>query len=80
VTDYDVEIARKSVQILCEIAISVPNVAQVLLPSFLSFYKAQKPHLINEAITGFTKILKKFPGLFTDIKNLLLSIDQNLIN
>ncbi len=78
--DNDIEIARKSVQILSEIAISVPNVAQALLASLLSFYKAQKPHLVNEAITGFTKILKKFPGLFSDIKNVLLSIDRNLIN
>jgi hypothetical protein len=47
VVDNDVEIARKSVQILSEIAISVPNVAQALLASLLSFYKTQKPHLVN---------------------------------
>lgn len=53
---------------------------QALLTSLISFYKTQKPHLVNSSIIGFAKILKKFPNLFTDLKNVLLTIDQTIIN
>ncbi len=79
VSDNDIEIARKSVQILSEVAISVPQVAQALLTSLISFYKTQKPHLVNEAIIGFSKIFKKFPNLFADLKPILLTVERSLI-
>lgn len=58
----------------------MPNVAQALLTSLISFYKTQKPHLVNESMIGFAKILKKFPNLFQDLKPILLAIDKNTIH
>lgn len=58
----------------------MPNVAQALLTSLISFYKTQKVHLVNEAIIGFAKIFKKFPNLFSDLKPILLTVDRSLIN
>lgn len=54
--------------------------AQALLTSLISFYKTQKPHLVNESIVGFARIFKKFPNLFSDLKPVLLSVERSLIN
>ena len=45
--DTDVPLARKSVQVISEIAISLPDVAKALLTSLMSFYKSARPHLAN---------------------------------
>jgi hypothetical protein len=67
------------VGIISDIAISMPDVAKALMTSLISFYKTQKPHLVNESMIGFTKVLKKYPKLFTDLQPVLLSIERSLI-
>lgn len=46
----------------------------------MAFYKSAKPHLVNESMIGFAKVLKKHPKLFADLSPVLLSIDRAIIN
>ena len=78
--DADVPLARKSVSVISDIAISLSDVAKALLTSLMSFYKSGKPHLVNESMKGFSKVLKKYPKLFGDLAQTLLLIDRTVIN
>lgn len=57
----------------------MPDVAKALMTSLIAFYKTQKPHLVNEAIIGFAKVLKKYPKLFSDLQPILLTVERSLI-
>lgn len=66
-------------QVISEIAISLPDVAQALLTSLMAFYKTGKRHLSNESMIGFSRVLKKYPKLFSDLSPVLLAVDRSII-
>jgi AP-1 complex subunit beta-1 len=71
--------ARKSVRVISDIAIAMPEVSKALMTSLISSYKTQKPHLVNEAMTSFAKVLKKYPKLFADLQPVLLDVERTAI-
>jgi hypothetical protein len=46
-TDVDIEMARKSVKILTEIALRLPEVSKALLINLNAYYKMDKAYLAN---------------------------------
>lgn len=77
--DVDIEMSRKSVRVLTDIALRLPEVSKALLVNIISFYKSEKQHLTNESIISFHQILRKYPKLFPDVSSPLLEFKQ-LIN
>lgn len=77
-SDVDIEMARKSVKILTDIALRLPEVSKALLININSFYKLSKPHLTNEAMLSFYQILRRYPKLFLDIRSSLLEYRNDI--
>lgn len=71
--------ARSSVEVLVDIALRLAEVSKALLINITSFYKSEEPHLVNEAMIGFYRVLRKYPSLFADIKPSLV-VRRHLIN
>ena len=71
-TDVDFEMARKSVRILTDIALRLPEVSKALLINLYSYYRMEKPHLANEAMLSFHQILRKYPKLFPDVSRTII--------
>lgn len=65
--DVDIEMARKSVKILTDIALRLPEVSKALLINLDSYFRTDKAYLANEAMLSFHQILRKFPKLFPDV-------------
>lgn len=79
VSDIDILIARKSIQILANIAISLPEVSKALVVNLVAFNRLEKIPIVNETVIAFYQILRKFPALFNDIKPSILE-NQSSIN
>jgi hypothetical protein len=47
VSDIDILIARKSIQILANIAISLPEVSKALVVNLVAFNRLEKPPIVN---------------------------------
>lgn len=70
--------ARKSVKILTEIAIRLPEVSKALLININSYYKMDKVHLSNESVLSFQLILRKYPKLFAEVGKNILEYRQSI--
>jgi vesicle coat complex subunit len=77
--DVDVEIAVKSVQVLADIALRLPDVSKALMINLMSFYNTEQEHLVNSSVVCFYRLLRKYPKLFSEIKPHLLHC-HHLIN
>ena len=53
---------------MAKIAINLPEVAKALMVNLVAFNRMEKVHLTNEIVIAFYEILRKYPNLFTDIK------------
>jgi AP-2 complex subunit beta-1 len=70
--DVDVEIAVKSVHVLADIALRLPDVSKALMINLISFYNTEQEHLVNSSIVCFYRLLRKYPKLFSEIKQQFL--------
>ena len=70
--DVDVEIAIKSVYVLADIALRLPDVSKALMINLISFYNMEQEHLVNSSVVCFYRLLRKYPKLFSEIKPHLL--------
>ena len=77
--DVDVEIAIKSVYVLADIALRLPDVSKALMTNLISFYNMEQEHLVNSSVVCFYRLLRKYPKLFSEIKPHLLHC-HHLIN
>jgi hypothetical protein len=64
--------ARKSVRVLTDIALRLPEVSKALSINLDSYYRMEKPHLANEAMLSFHQILRKYPKLFPDVSKSII--------
>lgn len=68
--------ARKSVRILTDIALRLPEVSKALLINLDSYFRTDKQHLANEAMVSFHQILRKYPKLFSDVSKTIIEHRQ----
>ena len=71
-TDVDIEMARKSIQTLTNIALNLPEVSKALLINITSYYKLGQNHLANEVMLSFNQILRKYPKLLQEMLSSLV--------
>ena len=71
-TDVDIEMARKSIQTLTNIALNLPEVSKALLINITSYYKLGQNHLANEVMLSFNQILRKYPKLLQEMLSALV--------
>ena len=64
--------ARKSIKILTQIALNLPEVSKALLININSFYKMGQNHLANEVMLSYHQILRKYPKLFPEVSKTLM--------
>ena len=71
-TDVDIEMARKSIQTLTNIALNLPEVSKALLINITSYYKLGQNHLANEVMLSYKQILRKYPKLLQEMLSSLV--------
>ena len=68
-TDVDLEMARKSIKTLTNIALNLSEVSKALLININTYYKLGQSHLANECMLSFGEIFRKYPKLFNEVKS-----------